>query len=104
MIGFSPRLRPEHWQSFWSTGTGWGTFSQRLHDGRAEASLCVEQGGLALRELHLGSVGEASGVQAAVNGQSIEVTLAPRGGGVAVHFPDGASVAAGQILRVSLQR
>ena len=103
-IGFSPRLGAANWQSFWSTGTGWGTFSQRRHNGRAEANLCVEQGSLTLRDLLLGSVGEATGAQAALNGDALAVTLAPRAGGVALQFPEGVTITAGQILRVSLKR
>jgi non-lysosomal glucosylceramidase len=104
IMGFSPRLSPENWQSFWSAGTGWGVFSQRRHNGRAEASLGVEQGSLALRELLLGSIGEAREAQAALNGDTLAVTVTPRGDGVALQFPDGVTITAGQILRVSLQR
>ena len=104
VLGFSPRLWPERWQSFWSTGTGWGIFGQCLHDGHVEASLRVEQGSLTLRELHLGSVGEASAGEAAVDDQALEMALAPREGGVAVRFPAGVTIQGGQSLRLSLQR
>lgn len=32
-LGFSPKLSPERYSTFWSTGTGWGIYSQDIAEG-----------------------------------------------------------------------
>jgi hypothetical protein len=32
-LGFSPKISPQDYRTFWSTGTGWGVYSQDLGEG-----------------------------------------------------------------------
>ncbi len=48
-----PRVHPEKFSSFWSTGTGWGTFSQTLSAARFVFAVEVAEGELAVRSLKL---------------------------------------------------
>ena len=43
-------------QCFWSTGTGWGQFSQRMGGDGVEVTLSVLSGTLPLRQLELGAL------------------------------------------------
>jgi len=48
-----PKIRPANFTSFWSTATGWGTFSQTIHGGRTRFSLSVLSGKLPCRSVEL---------------------------------------------------
>jgi len=53
----APKIRPASFTSFWSTATGWGTFSQSIQNGRTRFSLSMLAGRLPCRSVEL--VGEA---------------------------------------------
>ncbi len=48
-----PKVSPGKFSSFWSTGTGWGTFSHSAQSGRTRFSLSVLYGKLPFRTLEL---------------------------------------------------
>jgi uncharacterized protein (DUF608 family) len=48
-----PRISPAKFSCFWSTGTGWGTFSQSSGNGRSHFSLSVLYGKLPCRSVEL---------------------------------------------------
>lgn len=48
-----PRINPERFASFWSTGTGWGTFAQEAGKSGLRFSLAVSYGTLACRSVTL---------------------------------------------------
>jgi hypothetical protein len=51
-IGFEPKLSPEDFQSLWTTGSGWGSYSQKRTAGNAlMVRLSAASGRLRLREL-----------------------------------------------------
>jgi hypothetical protein len=50
-----PKVSPGKFSSFWSTGTGWGTFSHAAQSGRTRFSLSVLYGKLPFRTLELAS-------------------------------------------------
>jgi len=50
-LGFAPCLSAESFRTFWSTGSGWGTFEQKAKNEKAvEAGLAVASGELGLKE------------------------------------------------------
>lgn len=49
----APKIRPANFSSFWSTGTGWGTFSQVIQNGRTRFRLAVLHGKLPCRSVDL---------------------------------------------------
>ncbi|MCZ2079995.1 MAG: non-lysosomal glucosylceramidase [Bryobacterales bacterium] len=48
-----PRIRPDNFTSFWSTGTGWGVFSQMVRERRLHFTLSLRAGNLACRSVQL---------------------------------------------------
>lgn len=52
-IGFAPRLTPESFKAPFTSAEGWGTFSQRIGERRAEIEVAVRWGKLRLRTLAL---------------------------------------------------
>lgn len=58
----APRLSPDNFQSFWSTGTGWGTFSLRRNTGGAVFALQVLAGTLTCRSCEIAAPGTSASV------------------------------------------
>lgn len=100
-VGFAPRLRAEGWRCFWSTGTGWGLYSQRLGAGQGEASLTVMYGSLELETLLLGGVMRWARVSATLDGQVLETTAWSKDGRLAVRFAWPVRLEEGQMLNVA---
>jgi hypothetical protein len=55
-----PRIGAGNFRSFWSTGTGWGIFSQVLRDGQLQFALTVKAGTLVARTVTLPRLGGGS--------------------------------------------
>jgi len=101
-LGFAPRLHTNDWCSFWSTSTGWGTYSQQLSEGKGEVSLSVAYGTLKLQTLLLGGIMRRVKVLASLDGQVIEASAWPREGRLAVHLAQPVRLSEGQALKVTL--
>jgi len=52
-LGFAPRICEEDFRSFFSTATGWGLYTQRMEEGRAEFTISLKYGSLLLERLDL---------------------------------------------------
>ena len=52
-VVIQPRIKQEKFSCFWSTGSGWGTFSQAAQRGETRVSLAVAHGELACRSMTL---------------------------------------------------
>lgn len=52
-MGFAPRLTPENFKAPFTAAEGWGTFSQRIENGKMTAVIDVRHGRLALATLAL---------------------------------------------------
>jgi len=101
-LGFAPRLRADDWCSFWSTNSGWGTYSQQLGEGQGEATLSVAYGALELETLLLGGIMRRVKGVVTLDGQELEATIWPRGGRLRVHLKRPVHLSEGQTLKVKL--
>jgi hypothetical protein len=79
-----PRMPREPFKCFWSTGTGWGTFSLRKQNDSTLFSLQVLKGTLACRSCEIAAIGAKASVEVGGktsanhvrrNGQRVVVTL-----------------------------
>ncbi len=61
-LSAQPRVNEKRFESFWSTGTGWGTFAQTLGP-RNVFSLKVDEGGLVCRTIELSWGAAVKGVK-----------------------------------------
>jgi uncharacterized protein (DUF608 family) len=52
-LGFAPRVNASDFRCFWSSGEGFGVYSQRLADGALDARLAVSEGAVRLQRLDL---------------------------------------------------
>jgi hypothetical protein len=79
-----PRVQRDNFKCFWSTGTGWGTFSLRKQNGGAQFSIKVLKGELACRSCEIAAVGANAQIErggktlanhVSRNGERLVVTL-----------------------------
>ncbi len=59
LLSLQPRAHAPFFRSFWSTNSGWGSFSIRRTDARQRLELLVTRGSLRLQSLRLPASGEA---------------------------------------------
>jgi hypothetical protein len=86
-----PRVPHERFTCFWSTGTGWGTFSTG-----AGLEIKVLHGTLPCRSCEF--IG--SGVAATVDGKAVAHKVEHAGARVVVRFEEPLVIAAGSVLRI----
>ena len=79
-----PPLPHPAFQCFWSTGTGWGTFSLRHQAGALKFSLKVLAGTLDCSSCELAASGQSATVQA--NGKTVENSVNSQAGRTIVKF------------------
>ena len=94
-LGFAPKLNADDYRTFWSTGTGWGGYSQRPAKG--EFALEVLYGSQKVKRLDLANL--PSG-KAKVTGPDGEIPAAVEGKSVVLEHP--VTLKAGDALRVSV--
>lgn len=101
-IGFAPRVSPENFKAPFTAAEGWGSFSQKLVDGRQSASIEMHYGKLALNEL---TVDPIEGVTAGraivfVDGKEISAEFQTQEGRYVVLFPKGLDLKVGQNMEL----
>jgi hypothetical protein len=51
ILAFAPKIYPDDFRTFWSTGTAWGGYSQKTEKGKGQkAEVAVALGELSLKE------------------------------------------------------
>ncbi len=89
-LAFAPAVKDQPFQTFWSTGTGWGTYRQ---DG-GTASLTLDYGTLPLRSWRVGA--KVSTVT--LGGKTVAATVTPDGDGTLLTFAAPVTLNVGDIL------
>lgn len=87
-VSVQPRIHPEDFSSFWSTGTAWGTFSQTLRAARLAFTLEVGEGELPLRTLTLAAEGASRAAKASLGTRTLAHRLERKGNEVTLEFAD----------------
>jgi len=106
-IGFSPRITPEKFACFYSTGTGWGLFKQSATRKIQSAELILRYGRLTLREVELTWARKvrpprAPAVIVKANRRAIYADATTNRGTVTVRFREPIALNAGQRLTIRL--
>ena len=102
-IGFAPRLTPQDFRAPFTAAEGWGTFQQKITDGKLAIALQLRSGKLPLRSVSLEAPGSsANAAYAQLNGIELECKLARQGARVTITFGKSATVEAGQTLTVTI--
>jgi hypothetical protein len=101
-LGFAPRITPGDFRSFFSTGSAWGTFSQRQMGRQHQATLDVVWGNQTLKTLSFASYGRAARrrVSANLDNKPVELTSEITDGKIVLTFPSPIEIKAGGRLEV----
>jgi hypothetical protein len=97
LLGFSPRLWPEDFRTFWSADGVWGNYAQQTGAG-ARVSLRVDYGRVTLNGLDLGALGEARLTTVTAAGGACPATFTETPEGVRVRFERPVTLTAGDEL------
>jgi uncharacterized protein (DUF608 family) len=104
LLQFDPRVRREDLRTFWSTGSAWGTFAQKMGEGRSEVRLEVLAGSLDLQVLRMrlaDLLGEPS-ASAERGDEPFPCSVQRDGDWLEVRFDGGLTVRGGTELTLAL--
>jgi hypothetical protein len=102
-IGFGPRVFADDFRGFFSVAAGWGLYTQKVAEEKAELALRVDYGALPLRRVVTPLIKrKATEVHATLSGQDRRVTLQRDTGGYAVVFDRPLLIDRGQILKITI--
>ena len=96
-----PKIPRDNFECFWSTGTGWGTYSQQRQAGRTEFVLKVLKGQLACRSCEIAAPGGAASVESL--GKLVENVLERRGERLVVRLAQTLLLAANDEIRITVR-
>jgi uncharacterized protein (DUF608 family) len=108
-LGFAPKIYPENFRTFWTTGSAWGEFRQRGAAGKEfSAELSVERGEQKLRAFSLELPPSVRGkktasISASLAGKPVKAVFRQDGNAAAVSWAQPLSVKAGETLVLELK-
>ena len=104
-LSFSPRLRPEDFRAAFTVAEGWGSFAQKVVNGRLSSEIDLRYGALELKQLSLGQVKgtNARGVTVMVDGKFVGAKLSVDGHHYVTSFDTPVRLSAGQRLEIALK-
>lgn len=101
-LAFAPKLYPNNFRTFFSTGTAWGQYTQRLQRNKLTATLTVHAGQLTLKRFGVARADVHTGLRprAHLGEQPIAVSAGRQGDRLFVDFTRLVQFGAGQSLIV----
>jgi uncharacterized protein (DUF608 family) len=102
-LSFAPRLTPEDFRAAFTTAEGWGSFTQRVINGRQSTEIDLRYGNLELKQLSVGQVKgtKAGGASVKVDGKPVASAFNLEEGFYVVSFDTPVRLNAGQRLEVA---
>jgi hypothetical protein len=101
-LEFAPVVSKDNFKTFWSNGTGWGTFSERSERGTLNVELRMDNGSMKLQTLALGKW-KAGKVQVTLNGKAVPANLESEDGRMVIRLKEPVSLAEGGVLKASIR-
>jgi non-lysosomal glucosylceramidase len=102
LLQFAPAFRAEDFRCIWSSGTGWGVFTQKLGEGNADVTLRLLGGHQALSRLRLRPGERCRNARAEFAGRDVGCSSTADGDWLDVVFTPAVRLGAGQTLTVTL--
>ena len=100
-IGFSPKLTPENFRAAFTSAEGWGTYSQKLEDGKLKATISVVHGKLPLKTIQFDS--SNSGAVTVKHGrEAIKVSVITQGSSSTIDLGGSITVMPGESLEIMM--
>ena len=106
-LAFMPRINADNFSCFFSAGSGWGRYTQKVQGSGLEVSLDVLHGKVPLQHLKLGNAIGANAIAVSAltgtpGGQSPRVRMDPQQNSVHLEFASAVSVTPGNPLHFRL--
>ncbi len=106
-LGFAPAINQEDFRTFWSLGSTWGAYEQRLgQDNILSCELKLEQGSFSLRELNIELPATASPVlksaSCSLGGKDIKPQVVSRGRKLSLKFRQPVQLRSGEVLLLKM--
>jgi hypothetical protein len=92
-----PKVAPGKFNSFWSTGTGWGSFSITRENGRSRTEIRVTEGKLPLGSIRLGQAPQGETIVTFDRQRQSHKSMREKDG-VKITLADGVIIDAGKSL------
>lgn len=104
LISFAPKVNAGDFHCFYSTGSGWGTYSQKTNGSELTAAIEVAYGELDLSKvkLHLPKNNSGSNARASIGGREVGYAVEKNGEFVAVTLTQPAKISAGEALVITV--
>ena len=99
-LGFAPKLTPENFKCAFTSAEGWGSFSQKIEDGKLTAAILIYWGKLKLNTIAL--AGDAHSAKVLLAGQPVATRLEREGNRVLLTLENSAQISAGEKLEIAL--
>ncbi len=98
---FAPVVNKNNFNTFWSCGSGWGSFTQKKNDDRADAELQLKYGTLKLTMLSLGDDYKSKGtLSVSLNGKIINASSKVANKKLLVEFAEPIEMNRDDILKI----
>jgi len=102
-LEFVPAMWKEVFTTFWSSGSAWGTFSDKAERGIRNVELRVGYGQLQLQTLALASGAmKAKSVKVLISGKSASASIGLQGGKILIRLEKPAQLHAGSVMSAAL--
>lgn len=100
-IGFAPKLTPENFKCSFTGAEGWGSFSQRIENGKFTAEIALKSGKLKLQHIALQS-DKVSSAKVKLSGRTVQTLLQQEGKKVLLNLVKPIEIHAGEKLEIFL--
>jgi hypothetical protein len=106
-MGFAPKVYADDFRIFWSTGSGWGNYSQKSAGGKSQsAEVEIVQGGLSLREFRIAlqdsvKAKSPASIRVEAAGKAVKASFVMDGRMVRVKFDAPVALKAGDKLTLT---
>jgi len=98
-IGFAPKLTPDNFKCAFIAAEGWGSYSQKIENGKLTATIAMRWGKLPLKTITLENAA-ANSVQVVLAGKSVTARLTRDGRRVSITLNQPVEIAANATLKI----
>ena len=100
-IGFAPKLSPENFKCAFTSAEGWGSYAQKIENGKLKAEIAVRWGKLPVKTIALESA-EAASASIKMGESELAAAVTRTARRVLITLKQPVEVVAGQSLEISL--
>jgi len=101
-IAFAPLVNADNFRSFFSTGSGWGSFAQQTQGATLTATLELRAGDLTLQRIGLRPAATPTSVHVTLGGDTLAAQIEPDGSGVVVILDQAVVLREGALIEIAL--